>query len=352
VVGDDCVAFKRADAVKDVKQRRTRNRSASSPAWPARPRPPLLFTECDYIQLCATVPRTGPLTQLVEGSRSRRAMVGQDLLRFVLFLYMIRCPHSLQRMGSRGLMSFLAPQSSLRLGYNNARDIWCFSPAHKYSISCLGGGKKGAFVAELGCPCWFIVVVYKTRCVTLVTRPAFASHHRDGRYDQATASMCSARAESNRSPDGLDRIYLSPSSSQHPLWSWRQPPLSRIHHRHHAPVLIVALHNNVPTTSTPSPWFPHAERIVLLGRTHRALGGVLPKVPRTKQKVRPAGKSAHGTGTAVSLPTMMVNEADWPQLSNYCCLGCMRTEALQLPAQPAMLRMYPDNWPPLPPTRF
>jgi hypothetical protein len=215
-------------------------------------------------------------------------------------------------------MSFLAPQSSLHLGYNNARDIWCFSPAHKYSISCLGGGKKGAFVAEPGCPCWFIVVSvwFRTRLVSLchacdAPSVRIASHRiariariATTRRGQATASMCSA--ESNRSPDALDRIYLSPSSSQHPLW--RQPPLPRIHHhRHHAPVLIVALHNKV---STPSPWFPHAERIALLSRTRRALGGVLPKVPRTKQKVRPAGKSAHGTGTAVSLPTMMMNEAD------------------------------------------
>jgi hypothetical protein len=30
----------------------------------------------------------------------------------------------------------------------------------------------------------------------------------------------------------------------------------------------------------------------------------------------------------------------------------MRTEALQLPAQPAMLRMYPDNWPPPPANPF
>lgn len=32
-------------------------------------------------------------------------------LLLVLFLYMIRCPHSLQRIGSLGLISFLAPQS-------------------------------------------------------------------------------------------------------------------------------------------------------------------------------------------------------------------------------------------------
>ena len=37
-------------------------------------------------------------------------------LLLVRFLYMIRCPHSLQRMGSRGLISFFAPQSVLRKG--------------------------------------------------------------------------------------------------------------------------------------------------------------------------------------------------------------------------------------------
>lgn len=46
-------------------------------------------------------------------------------IRFVLFLYMIRCPHSLHRIGSLDLISFFAPQS-----------------AHRYSISCLGAGMK------------------------------------------------------------------------------------------------------------------------------------------------------------------------------------------------------------------
>jgi hypothetical protein len=39
-----------------------------------------------------------------------------SLLLLVRFLYMIRCPHSLQRIGSRGLISFFAPQSVLRKG--------------------------------------------------------------------------------------------------------------------------------------------------------------------------------------------------------------------------------------------
>ena len=34
-----------------------------------------------------------------------------DALRLVRFLYIIRCPHSLQRIGSLGLISFFAPQS-------------------------------------------------------------------------------------------------------------------------------------------------------------------------------------------------------------------------------------------------
>lgn len=101
---------------------------------------------------------------------------------------MIRCPHSLQRMGSRGLMSFLAPQSSLHLGYNNTRDIWCFSPAHKYSISCLGGGKKGAFVAELGCPCWFIVGFEQDSLCHACDAPSASSAH--NRDDQARPLPC------------------------------------------------------------------------------------------------------------------------------------------------------------------
>ena len=40
-----------------------------------------------------------------------------NLLLFVRFLYMIRCPHSLHRIGSRGLISFFAPQSVLRKGW-------------------------------------------------------------------------------------------------------------------------------------------------------------------------------------------------------------------------------------------
>ena len=32
------------------------------------------------------------------------------------------------------------------------RDIMIL-PAHRYSISCLGGGKSGAVAAEWGCPC-------------------------------------------------------------------------------------------------------------------------------------------------------------------------------------------------------
>jgi hypothetical protein len=59
-----------------------------------------------------TVPQTGPLLQTV-GNQGNAFEGPSDLLRFVLFLYMIRCPHSRQRMGSRGLMSFLAPQSSV-----------------------------------------------------------------------------------------------------------------------------------------------------------------------------------------------------------------------------------------------
>lgn len=60
----------------------------------------------------STVPQIGPLLQTI-GNQDNASEGLSDLLLFVLFLYMIRCPHSRQRMGSRGLMSFLAPQSSV-----------------------------------------------------------------------------------------------------------------------------------------------------------------------------------------------------------------------------------------------
>lgn len=41
-----------------------------------------------------------------------REGVDRYALRLVLFLYMIRCPHSLHRMGSLDLISFFAPQST------------------------------------------------------------------------------------------------------------------------------------------------------------------------------------------------------------------------------------------------
>ena len=46
-------------------------------------------------------------------SQRRRAAGTENnhALRLVRFLYMMRCPHVLQRMGSRGLISFEAPQS-------------------------------------------------------------------------------------------------------------------------------------------------------------------------------------------------------------------------------------------------
>ena len=108
--------------------------------------------------------QTAPLLQSV-GNQDNNTEALPDLLRFVLFLYMIRCPHSRQRMGSRGLMSFLAPQSSVH--HYQHRILFAtsyFSPAHKYSISCLGGGKSCAVAAEWGCPCWFIVVLTKAGC--------------------------------------------------------------------------------------------------------------------------------------------------------------------------------------------
>jgi len=49
--------------------------------------------------------------QIYEANGKRRIHV----LRAVLFLYMILCPHSLQRIGSRDRISFLAPQSGYAL---------------------------------------------------------------------------------------------------------------------------------------------------------------------------------------------------------------------------------------------
>ena len=43
-------------------------------------------------------------------------------LLFVLFLYIILWPHSLQRIGSRGLISFFAPQSGLRKRLASVRE--------------------------------------------------------------------------------------------------------------------------------------------------------------------------------------------------------------------------------------
>jgi hypothetical protein len=82
---------------------------------PARISPSFIsgFTRPDtdsLTTLYSTVLQTGPLLQTV-GNQDNASEGLSDLLRFVLFLYMIRCPHSRQRMGSRGLMSFLAPQS-------------------------------------------------------------------------------------------------------------------------------------------------------------------------------------------------------------------------------------------------
>jgi hypothetical protein len=76
---------------------------------------PGLIGPSEYsLHLNSTVLQTEPLLQTV-GNQDSVAERDPDLLRFVLFLYMIRCPHSLQRMGSRGLISFLAPQSSIQI---------------------------------------------------------------------------------------------------------------------------------------------------------------------------------------------------------------------------------------------
>lgn len=57
-------------------------------------------------------PVTGPrIAPLAPTSVGRQGVQRKDLLRLVRFLYMIRWPHSRQRIGSRDLISFVAPQS-------------------------------------------------------------------------------------------------------------------------------------------------------------------------------------------------------------------------------------------------
>lgn len=56
-----------------------------------------------------TEPRIEPLGTISKTSSSQQS--GCDVLRLVLFLYIMRCPHSLQRIGSRDLISFFTPQS-------------------------------------------------------------------------------------------------------------------------------------------------------------------------------------------------------------------------------------------------
>ena len=61
----------------------------------------------------------------------------ENLLLFVRFLYMIRWPHSLHRIGSRGLISFFAPQSVFVVNLATVHERMQCAPAQRYSISSL-----------------------------------------------------------------------------------------------------------------------------------------------------------------------------------------------------------------------
>ena len=74
--------------------------------------------------------------QLVNSEYGRRP----NALRLVRFLYMMRCPHSRQRMGSRALISFFAPQSSKNVRAGSREDKPLLAPAQMYSMSGLGAG--------------------------------------------------------------------------------------------------------------------------------------------------------------------------------------------------------------------
>lgn len=60
-----------------------------------------------------TEPRIAPLDRR-SANMCRKGENHEHVLLFVRFLYMIRWPHCLQRMGSRGLISLEEPQSARR----------------------------------------------------------------------------------------------------------------------------------------------------------------------------------------------------------------------------------------------
>lgn len=131
VVGYDIFLCRRAD-VTSVDPARIRRRHISL----RLPRP-------DHIPSNqSTVLQIEPLWQTV-GNQHSVPERDPDLLRFVLFLYMMRCPHSRQRMGSRGLMSFFAPQSSIQLTHDSIRDGHV-SHQHTDTPSPVSEGAKGA----------------------------------------------------------------------------------------------------------------------------------------------------------------------------------------------------------------
>ncbi len=154
-------------------------------------------------------------------------------------------------------------------------------------------------------------VLNKTRCVTLVTRRAHRRHtiattKRDRFHVQcriesisrctrpyvflsvivATPSLETAALANNTSPSPRTRAYCCAA---------QQSP------KHVDPVTLA------PNRKAHRPVEPNAS-----SARRRAAEGT---EDETKSET---GKSAHGTGTAVSLPTMMMIEADWPQVSNYC----------------------------------
>ena len=119
--------------------------------------------DCWVIRLCHRA--SNWTTDQIEHNQSSTPMIIlRNLLLLVLFLYIIRWPHSRQRMGSRDLISFLAPQSLIVFKLGNSHRIATkdFSPAHRYSMSwTCGTNAPPVFVLGLGlgfccCGCWFI----------------------------------------------------------------------------------------------------------------------------------------------------------------------------------------------------
>jgi hypothetical protein len=83
-------------------------------------------------------PRTGPLLRRAESEPELMIHRYGNVLRSVLFLYMMRWPHSLQRIGSLDFISFFAPQSTSAMRERLVANLHSESYQHIY-IPCLPG---------------------------------------------------------------------------------------------------------------------------------------------------------------------------------------------------------------------